>query len=143
VVEALVLRALDQGCQCLPAVDRVEDRVVGADHEAFVGVGEPDVEEGPARAFGRGARGFGLQGLARRRIGVRGQLAQMREHERVGAAAVELQLPAGAAVGAVQHHAFMSDRPAFARVGEGQRGQVGARPATFACRQRGARDHRK
>jgi hypothetical protein len=98
VVEALVLGAVDPGFPGLAAVTGVEDQVVGADDEAFALIGEPDVEERPRRSFAGGTLGLAAQGFADGRSGGRRQLPHVREHEGVGAAAVQLHLPGRTAI---------------------------------------------
>ncbi|MOA09123.1 hypothetical protein D3C78_1289310 [compost metagenome] len=112
-----VVHAVDPGLPVATAVDRTQDQVESADDEAFALIGEPDIEERLVRALFRQALRLVLPAF---------DTGVVVEHQLADLPAIELLLPALSGIAAVQHHAIMADRPAFAGSGEKYGGKVGA-----------------
>ncbi|MNE42695.1 hypothetical protein D3C80_1368410 [compost metagenome] len=109
------------------AVQGAQDQVEHADRVAALRVDEPDVEERLVGAFVDQSLALGdeLRPLLVVRLGA-GQRLVVGEHQLADLPAVQLLLPAGAAIAAVQHHAIVADRPALLGGGEMHRVEVGA-----------------
>ena len=126
--KARVLGPVKPGLPALAAVGGAEDQVEGADDKAVRFVFEPDVEKGLVGALLDETFEVFVQActsLAPSRPLGRGMGGVITDHDLGGGAAVKLLHPGDAAVGTVQHHAVMTDRPAFLRCRKMDGHQIG------------------